>query len=834
LPEQLLPWHRIQVFLSSEIMHVNKDENNLTVFQRFWKDIEHNALTALEEEKIPQRRKRKMQPEVGDEVFIRVKRQDSDDTDYFLFEIEDPTYEGSGRLTVRNIVRYHVMVDESAFRDEFNRPFLLKTKVLHVDPETGEVQFSMLDQVSDIMRYMVSIGEEVNCIVTDVVPGHISCVGELGYTVLIPLTTQTPEIQKGKFVRVNITNIRSNSTVEGELVGLSDASFSLRSAFENLILNYAEDRVYETKEKEEEEKEIVQPEVMMDDTYLKELIYIIDRKAVTDDNYVNTYNYLAFARLLTMLVKDKDHAQYYAECMALIQMLQHFAINGSVDQEKLLELSHSTGLSIQNYPVLQSKLTELQLVACMDHPEKNEMAWQLAQDSTDEHLQNLSRMVLSYNLLRGFGLVKERAAVQRCITEELHIEMDTVEPVYFGREDQHREFKTSLVYPAGNGMRYDLKAQRFVILKVIAGFLNSEGGKLYLGVNNEGVASGLESDIQFFGSLDKFDLYLRNQIVYEWGPDVNARIRSRLPESGGKLVYELDIQPSPKPVKLDDNYYQRQGTSTWMLLGDDLAAFMERREKEVQDLLQNQAALASQPQEVAGTELPAVELPIEPVAVEEPKPEGSPAQEALNVKKESHVILTSVIRENPVQDWEENYGVDAVCYLHFLPGSEYMVTRDGIYDETDLSLCIKEYDEYVVMVYEDGTALKVAVSALIDKKDRVKYKRKSGKVIFACPAKGSDLLLTATLSDNAHHKHYRLDKLSRVKEKKMTEGGELLTSMANEGVVLCDVLPAECAERLPKIFDLKPTQQGNFLDNDWCKMERENLQQILGVEHVIL
>jgi hypothetical protein len=149
-------------------------------------------------------------------------------------------------------------------------------------------------------------------------------------------------------------------------------------------------------------------------------------------------------------------------------------------------------------------------------------------------------------------------------------------------------------------------------------------------------------------------------------------------------------------------------------------------------------------------------------------------------------------------------------------------------------LCIKEYDEYVVMVYEDGTALKVAVSALIDKKDRVKYKRKSGKVIFACPAKGSDLLLTATLSDNAHHKHYRLDKLSRVKEKKMTEGGELLTSMANEGVVLCDVLPAECAERLPKIFDLKPTQQGNFLDNDWCKMERENLQQILGVEHVIL
>jgi hypothetical protein len=832
LPEQLLPWHHIQVFLGGEIMHLAKDENNLTVFQRFWKDVEHNAFTALEEEKMPQRRKRKLQPEVGDEVLIRVKRQDADDSDYFLVEIEDPTYEGSGRLTIRNIVRYRVMVDESAFRDEMNRPFLLKAKVLSVDPETGEMQFTMLDQVSAFMRYMVSVGEEVICMVTDVVPGHMSCVSDLGYTVLIPLTTDTDELQKGKYVRVRITEIRYNATVMGEYIDLSDDSFSLRDAFENLILNYAEDQVYETKE-EEKETDILQPEVLMDDTYLKELIYIIDRKAVTDDNYVNTYNYLAFARLLTMLVKDKDHAQYYAECMALIQLLQHFAINGSVDQEKLLELSSSTGLSIQNYPVLQSKLTELQLVACMDHPEKNEMAWRLAQDATDEHLQNLGRMVLSYNMLRGFGLAQERAAVQRRITEELHIEMDTVEPKFFGREDLHREFKTSIIYPAGNSMRCDLKAQRFVILKVIAGFLNAEGGKLLLGVNNEGVASGLESDIQYFGSLDKFDLYLRNQIVYEWGPEVNARIRTSLPDGGGKLVYQLDIQPSPKPVKLEDVVYQRQGTSTWALLGDDLAAFTDRREREVLELLTAMQAAAPVPTATAETEAPAVELPIEPMATEETKPEISQTEEALNVSKESHVILTSVIRENPVQDWEENYGVDAVCYLHFLPGSEYMVTREGIYDETDLSLCIREDDEYIVLVYEDGSALKVAASAIADKKDRVKYKRKNAKVVFACPARSTDLLLTATLGDNGH-KHYRLDKLSRVREKKITEGGELLTSMTNAGVVLCDILPADCADRMPKIFDLKPTQQGNFLDNDWCKMERENLQKVLGAENVIL
>ena len=71
-----------------------------------------------------------MKPEVGDEILIRVKHQDLEEPSHFIFEIEDPTYYGEGKLAIRNIVRYNLLIDERAFCDVDNRPYLIKAKVL--------------------------------------------------------------------------------------------------------------------------------------------------------------------------------------------------------------------------------------------------------------------------------------------------------------------------------------------------------------------------------------------------------------------------------------------------------------------------------------------------------------------------------------------------------------------------------------------------------------------------------------------------------------------------------------------------------------------------------
>ena len=86
------------------------------------------------------------------------------------------------------------------------------------------------------------------------------------------------DIEAGNYIRVQIDNIRSTGTIEGVFLFKTVESFNVRDAFETLIMNYADDKVYEiaSQVKEEEEQ---QQEVMMDYEYVAELINIIDRMA---------------------------------------------------------------------------------------------------------------------------------------------------------------------------------------------------------------------------------------------------------------------------------------------------------------------------------------------------------------------------------------------------------------------------------------------------------------------------------------------------------------------------------------------------------------------------
>lgn len=815
LPEQMLPWHNIQIYLNGSITPLKEKEISLTVYQRFWKEIEHGVINGTEYT-VPKSRKKKVKPEVGDEILIRVKHQDLEEPSHFIFEIEDPTYYGEGKLAIRNIVRYNLLIDERAFCDVDNRPYLIKAKVLSVDQD-GNLNFIITDLMNNFVREMTSICDEIVCLVTDVKNSFCLCVSEYGYTVQVPITEDMTDIEAGSYIRVQIDNIRPTGTIEGVFLFKTIESFNVRDAFETLIMNYADDKVYEVSAQVKEEEE-QQQEVMMDYEYVAELINIIDRMAVLDNDYIKTYNYLAFARLLTYLVKDSDAAVYYSERMRLIQMLQHFAINGRVEQRKLEELTSNYSMMISNYPMLQSKLYELQLMACMDIPERNDMVWKLMSESNDEHLGRLCKLVLGYNSLKGFGMHNEREAIRKKINEELNIHVDGDEPEYFGEENQTREFKTTTVYPAGNNMRADVKAQTLELMKVICGFLNAEGGTLYLGVNNEGVASGLDNDIEFFGGKDKLDLHIRNNIVQKFGNDANSRIRIRASENNNKYVYALEIQPSQKPIELDGIYYQRQGSSTWPLLGDDLEMFRNRREDEVKRLL-----------EKAETDKDSQEADNASIAVTVGDNTGrNPIIEALEIKGNITPIATSVLRENPVHSWEDNYGADMACFMHFLPNGEYMITQDEYWEDTELSLCIKEEDEYIVLAYDNAKIIRVPVSQIIDKKERVKYKRNKNKVVFACPVKRSELIYTEVKGPNDNN-YMRVDDVLKIKEGKITDGGERLSVVENDGLVRCEILSSEHKEPLDKIYDLKTTQLGHILNNTWCAKESEYIQNLLNI-----
>lgn len=815
LPDGMFPWNHIQVFLNTSISPLPNGKADLKDWQKFWKEVEC-AATCPDDTVQHVSRKRKMRPDPGETVCIRVLQQDVEQPDRFICRIEDPVYEGTGFLYIRDIVRYNILVDESAFRDDENRPCLFNAVVQNGEHE-GEIRFVMFDLLNEFVRDCIHSGQETVCIVTDNSVGYLLCVSMDGYSVYVPKTAATENTARGEYVKVEIDGTRPSGIVSGTYLQTVQGDFTSRVAFENLMFSYA-DGSYEAPVTE---KEVIQQEAMMDESYVKEIICIIDRLAVLSTDYTVTFNYLYFARILSLIAGDKEAGMYYNERMHFLLMLHHFGVNGSIGIHQVESLSDDNGLAIGNYPILQSRFHELQLIAAMDHPAENDRIWELMHSTSEDHLKRLARLVLAYNSLKGFDLYREREAIRRRICEELDLKMEEDTSTYFGREDLHHEFKTSVVYPSSNGMREDIVKQTHHILKVVCGFLNAEGGTLYVGVNDEGVASGLDNDLEFFGSMDKLDLHVRTQIARQLGLDANAHIHTAYPDANGKAVYALQIRPSSNPVELEGICYQRQGTSTWPLFEDNLTRFRERRAEEVKRL-QDSAAAEEACQEAGAIDFPTgLETAPNPVQQEE----TTAAPEPLKVKDDMSTISTSLIRENPTHDWEDNYLVGTVCFLHFLPNGEYRVTSECTWEPVKLSLAIRENEEFVILVYENGNAVRVPVSQLLDKMNKGVYKTHAARILFACPVHRTDLLMTESRKYDGST-YVRIDEVTLVKEGKITDGGERLSTVDYEGAADCEILSAGHAAHLKKLMGLRDTHIGHCRNNTWCREEMEYLNKV--------
>ncbi len=100
---------------------------------------------------------------------------------------------------------------------------------------------------------------------------------------------------------------------------------------------------------------------------------------------------------------------------------------------------------------------------------------------------------------------------------------------YYGVESDTLEFKTSAVCPPKNKLKgnaeYEPETQKWAILKTVCGFLNSTtGGELLLGVRDNGIACGIQRDIELLyedrripeANSDRYRTYLKNIIDYSF------------------------------------------------------------------------------------------------------------------------------------------------------------------------------------------------------------------------------------------------------------------------------------------------------------------------------
>jgi len=143
-----------------------------------------------------------------------------------------------------------------------------------------------------------------------------------------------------------------------------------------------------------------------------------------------------------------------------------------------------------------------------------------------------------------------------------------------------QEFKSSIRWDLHrNEINKDLEK---VIVKTIAGFLNSEGGKLIIGVSDVGEILGIENDIKTLKkkNTDGVQQLLISLINDYLGPEYNSYIKINFEKIKDKYVSEVNVENSPGPifVKGDNNkkeFYIRAGNSTKLLDSEETHNYIQ-------------------------------------------------------------------------------------------------------------------------------------------------------------------------------------------------------------------------------------------------------------------
>lgn len=153
-------------------------------------------------------------------------------------------------------------------------------------------------------------------------------------------------------------------------------------------------------------------------------------------------------------------------------------------------------------------------------------------------------------------------------------------------ESAEVEFKSTARWNIHTRTRDD--GIELAIAKTVAGFLNADGGTLVIGVDDGGNPLGLDDDLALMKQPDhdRYELWLTDHLQRTLGKPAIAFITVEFADYRGKPVVGIRIEPSDRPVFLDEpkggrtaDFYVRMGNSTRKLLTDEFAEYRSSRWK---------------------------------------------------------------------------------------------------------------------------------------------------------------------------------------------------------------------------------------------------------------
>lgn len=191
---------------------------------------------------------------------------------------------------------------------------------------------------------------------------------------------------------------------------------------------------------------------------------------------------------------------------------------------------------------------------------------------TDRMEEFRKQVLTSYEgLLRVLKPSNLQTSKKRILSEQLLFYIEN-------EENYIIEFKPTLRYDkAPEKINEDLKKQ---ILKTIVAFLNSEGGKLFIGVADNKEIIGIENGIaKFEKGVDEYQQYIMNIVESHIGSNVSVYLGISFPRLRGYKIAVISVKKSPYHVylKFDSNneFYIRSGNTTRQLDGTELEKYIK-------------------------------------------------------------------------------------------------------------------------------------------------------------------------------------------------------------------------------------------------------------------
>lgn len=212
-------------------------------------------------------------------------------------------------------------------------------------------------------------------------------------------------------------------------------------------------------------------------------------------------------------------------------------------------------------------------------------------DFQDENSQ-ISRSLQTHFIgLEGFGIESNDyetflQARAKLIYQELKSRIDLnhkepaneeVQELILSGESDTVEFKSTL--------RYDLRSKEvnkkleYVVAKTIAAFLNSEGGNLFIGVDDNQNMLGLVDDMSTLSkpNIDGFELHLVEIIKKYIGAGLISHVKISFPTVEDMQICQIKVSKSSKPVftKFEgrEDFFVRSGCSSQPLGREEQSAY---------------------------------------------------------------------------------------------------------------------------------------------------------------------------------------------------------------------------------------------------------------------